>query len=310
MAEHHIWGNAEPFHGGDDSDLSSSLLGNDLLDHLDRVEFHEESVTSKSGSVKSAVEETLHASEFEGKQALGSLLARDPEHELGSSTALEASRKQTCQATSTGETLALDATFRGELVPRFGGGYGLQPTSRQKLKEELDQQPVDASRAKEVESMTTSWIRANVSDLHGIGECRPCLYLNSKSGCLNGSDCRFCHLPHSKKSRPRPCKAKRNQCKQIVSMLHTVFGHDSQEFHQASERLATESSYMRSILGKVQHNMQSASNGDVGLPPGDSAMEVLAIHAAGDGLGGVKSTRTAFREQCVSPHTIIPFPEH
>lgn len=85
-------------------------------------------------------------------------------------------------------------------------------------------------------------------EIHQAGECKPCMYLNSKNGCNNGNDCRFCHLSHPKKSRPRPCKAKRTQCKQIVSMLGTVFNKDSREFEEACKRLASESSYMRSIL--------------------------------------------------------------
>jgi hypothetical protein len=92
--------------------------------------------------------------------------------------------------------------------------------------------------------------REDLLALHYTGECKPCLYLSSKTGCLNGDNCRFCHLPHAKKNRPRPCKAKRTQCKQIVGMLHTVFGENSQEFHQAAQRFSTESAYMRSILGK------------------------------------------------------------
>jgi len=32
--------------------------------------------------------------------------------------------------------------------------------------------------------------------IHEAGQCRPCLYLNSRVGCLNYKDCRFCHLPH------------------------------------------------------------------------------------------------------------------
>jgi len=101
---------------------------------------------------------------------------------------------------------------------------------------------------------------AEMAELHKAGECRPCLYLNSKASCLYGFSCRFCHMPHPKKNRPRPCKAKRTQCKQIVNMLHTVFTEDSREFQEASLRLSSESSYMRSILG----GKQSPSTGKPG----------------------------------------------
>merc|ERR1719245_829862 len=58
------------------------------------------------------------------------------------------------------------------------------------------------------------------SSLHSSeGKCRPCHYVHTTVGCLNGRDCEFCHLPHTKKSRPRPCKTKRLQCKRIVNVL-------------------------------------------------------------------------------------------
>lgn len=91
---------------------------------------------------------------------------------------------------------------------------------------------------------------AAMVDLHNAGECRPCLYYNSKRGCINGDTCRFCHLAHGKKTRP--CKSKRTECKQIADMLHTVFGEESVEFRQAATRLSAESTYMRTILGKTR----------------------------------------------------------
>lgn len=86
------------------------------------------------------------------------------------------------------------------------------------------------------------------SQLHGKGECKPCLFLKTKSGCLNGTSCRFCHQPHEKRPRMRPCKSQRVQCKQMVRMLAAALGTESEEFTLASERLAQRSSYMRSLL--------------------------------------------------------------
>jgi hypothetical protein len=110
------------------------------------------------------------------------------------------------------------------------------------------------------DEMATSSMVKSSAELHAIGECKPCLYLNSKMGCLNGEGCRFCHLPHPKKNRPRPCKAKRNQCKQMVNLLNTLFSQDSQEFQDASERLSGESYYMRSILGRAQQQPPQSEN--------------------------------------------------
>mmetsp|Transcript_46821 Transcript_46821/g.111390 ORF Transcript_46821/g.111390 Transcript_46821/m.111390 type:complete len:430 (-) Transcript_46821:113-1402(-) len=95
------------------------------------------------------------------------------------------------------------------------------------------------------------------SELHAKGECRPCLYLRAKSGCFNGENCKFCHFSHVKKSRPRPCKAKRAECKRIVAMLDNVFGEDQESLQKAADRLANESAYMRTVIrGKKNKEMR------------------------------------------------------
>lgn len=48
-------------------------------------------------------------------------------------------------------------------------------------------------------------------DLHKTGTCRPCHYVATKAGCMNGAECEFCHLPHPRRARQRPCKTKRLQ---------------------------------------------------------------------------------------------------
>mmetsp|Transcript_130707 Transcript_130707/g.227213 ORF Transcript_130707/g.227213 Transcript_130707/m.227213 type:complete len:145 (+) Transcript_130707:2-436(+) len=120
------------------------------------------------------------------------------------------------------------------------------------------------------------------SQLHASGACKPCLYLNSRVGCCIGRYCRFCHLPHPKKKRPRPCKAKRTQCKQIVNMLCTVFGPDSRQFEEASQKLSSESQYMRSILGGARKNMRDhAMNQRMGtrMPDGAGNVDLLVDYA-------------------------------
>jgi hypothetical protein len=107
----------------------------------------------------------------------------------------------------------------------------------------------EVCQVEEVEAPAASSIAfGEMEMLHRAGQCSPCLYANTQAGCMNGNSCRFCHLRHSRKNRPRPCKAKRKQCKQIVSMLQTCLGPESQEFEQVSKELSTQSGYMRSIL--------------------------------------------------------------
>mmetsp|Transcript_120701 Transcript_120701/g.341320 ORF Transcript_120701/g.341320 Transcript_120701/m.341320 type:complete len:265 (-) Transcript_120701:217-1011(-) len=99
-----------------------------------------------------------------------------------------------------------------------------------------------------------------VSELHASGECKPCLYVNSKSGCFNGADCRFCHLQHSKNRRPRPCKSKRAICKQLVTMLDTAADADPRCIAEASQFLAGHSAYIRTILQCKRNEASKASN--------------------------------------------------
>lgn len=84
--------------------------------------------------------------------------------------------------------------------------------------------------------------------LHTRGMCKPCFYFNSRAGCMSGTNCKFCHLAHPKRMRPRPCKAKRAQCKEIVGLLKATLQEDSQEFQQLSQKLSEENPYFGALL--------------------------------------------------------------
>jgi len=189
----------------------------------------------------------------------------------------DASEDNTSERSSNNHVDAFGDVVAAPKHPGLQGGYPDESASGSAVLEPADRVPNFA-----------------MIELHEAGECKPCLYLNSKSGCLNGDACRFCHLPHGKKNRPRPCKAKRTQCKQIVGMLHTVFGEDSQEFHEASMRLSTESAYMRSILGKSPGmaatplkgsarglGRSPAESAELGARFGESALALLSGAAMG-----------------------------
>mmetsp|Transcript_46975 Transcript_46975/g.106529 ORF Transcript_46975/g.106529 Transcript_46975/m.106529 type:complete len:185 (-) Transcript_46975:7-561(-) len=85
------------------------------------------------------------------------------------------------------------------------------------------------------------------TELHGIN-CKPCSFVNTKTGCLNGSACTFCHAQHQRKSRARPSKATRTHFKNMVTMLSTVFGEDDEGLEEASQFLASKNAYMGSIF--------------------------------------------------------------
>jgi len=88
------------------------------------------------------------------------------------------------------------------------------------------------------------------SALHSDAKCRPCHYVHTSMGCMNGRNCSFCHFPHTRKSRPRPCKSKRLQCKNIADMLLGVKDQDPDQFVEVAKAVCSQSSYLEGILQK------------------------------------------------------------
>jgi len=54
---------------------------------------------------------------------------------------------------------------------------------------------------------------------HENNFCRPCLFVHTKVGCMNGPVCDFCHFPHKRKNKPRPCKGKRDRYRKLISRM-------------------------------------------------------------------------------------------
>jgi len=57
------------------------------------------------------------------------------------------------------------------------------------------------------------------SALHKDNKCRPCHYFHSRTGCLNGASCEYCHFKHTKKSGAKMTKAQRLQCLGLVQTI-------------------------------------------------------------------------------------------
>lgn len=57
--------------------------------------------------------------------------------------------------------------------------------------------------------------------LHERGQCKPCAFHSTESGCVLADECRFCHFPHkvTGKIRLRPCKGKRMRTKKMFNRL-------------------------------------------------------------------------------------------
>eukprot|EP00428_Durinskia_dybowskii_P028189 CAMPEP_0170252372 /NCGR_PEP_ID=MMETSP0116_2-20130129/26020_1 /TAXON_ID=400756 /ORGANISM="Durinskia baltica, Strain CSIRO CS-38" /LENGTH=270 /DNA_ID=CAMNT_0010503343 /DNA_START=64 /DNA_END=876 /DNA_ORIENTATION=+ len=54
------------------------------------------------------------------------------------------------------------------------------------------------------------------SAMHGVGRCRPCMFIHTIVGCANGAACEYCHISHRRRRAARPCKAKRDRFKAIA----------------------------------------------------------------------------------------------
>lgn len=57
------------------------------------------------------------------------------------------------------------------------------------------------------------------SEKHDEGGCKPCLFVHTHVGCQNGAQCEFCHYVHKRKSKPRPCKGKRERYKKLLTRM-------------------------------------------------------------------------------------------
>lgn len=52
---------------------------------------------------------------------------------------------------------------------------------------------------------------------HAEGLCKPCLFTYSKEECKNGVNCEFCHIPHKRRGKARPCKKKRDRYQKLIN---------------------------------------------------------------------------------------------
>jgi hypothetical protein len=64
---------------------------------------------------------------------------------------------------------------------------------------------------------------------HDFGECKPCLFVNTNVGCQNGAGCDFCHFTHKRKSKPRPCKGKRDRYRKLLTRMEQNAGGNAQD---------------------------------------------------------------------------------
>lgn len=86
------------------------------------------------------------------------------------------------------------------------------------------------------------------SELHGSGTCRPCLYVTSAIGCLKGSACQFCHVPHPRKDRLRLTKHRRAS---MAKQMEQFKRNNDTQGNQEDERVVSIASLQgRSMLSR------------------------------------------------------------
>lgn len=83
---------------------------------------------------------------------------------------------------------------------------------------------------------------------HVARACKPCHYVHCKEGCASGSDCRFCHFPHTDNYRQGLSVGKRRYCKHFADLLMNACCGDDEKFEQVHRASAYYSSYLQAIL--------------------------------------------------------------
>jgi len=108
-------------------------------------------------------------------------------------------------------------------------------------------------------------------ELHIAGKCSPCYYMSRRESCKKGKDCDFCHLPHVVQETPRPCKAKRAQCKRIADYLDQLAANNPTQFDETALDLLRQGGYLsvvvRSKLKSMNRRVEDLPDGSICLEP-------------------------------------------
>jgi len=86
------------------------------------------------------------------------------------------------------------------------------------------------------------------SRIHAEGCCKPCHYVHIGEGCVKGASCEFCHLPHLRKNKARPCKTKRQHCKRFVTALANIADVQPGRFRAGMEAAGANNPQVRELL--------------------------------------------------------------
>jgi len=112
---------------------------------------------------------------------------------------------------------------RRDVFPGSGSDHAFVPSSSRSTTERSGsegEESHDDIQALERADAASTLLSAGSAN-HGTNTCKPCVFLHQEHGCYHGIRCVFCHHSHSRKSKPRPSKSKRDKAKEMVSRRHT-----------------------------------------------------------------------------------------
>jgi len=130
----------------------------------------------------------------------------------------------------------------------------------------------------------TSWS----SRFHDMNpdDCRPCLFQARPDGCKAGIVCQFCHLPHERLGKTRPCKKKKElfkkrveQLEQLISEMPEDHQNDVQKLGEFAENILAHSTVdsgkkvqlAKTLVSFTQHHAHSDSRSTTSSVDGDQA---------------------------------------
>jgi len=119
-----------------------------------------------------------------------------------------------------------------------------------------------SSNKKELAATVSVGMHSVGSELHASEECRPCHYVSTRSGCSKGAECTFCHMAHPKRCRPRPCKSKRQKCKQLVSMMELACKNSENSFTDVAATYKDQKGYLSNVIRSRLRRMQNGEGSE------------------------------------------------
>mmetsp|Transcript_64384 Transcript_64384/g.149786 ORF Transcript_64384/g.149786 Transcript_64384/m.149786 type:complete len:219 (-) Transcript_64384:87-743(-) len=124
---------------------------------------------------------------------------------------------------------------------------------------ELSQERSSAPDTQQEEAPSEVWSKG--SAFHSSGDCRPChFFAGGKAKCRQGSECNFCHLPHTPRPRP-PGKVKRARAKRQVTQLiekAAAEGAPSEQIKEMADKLGEKNHYTKCVVASGMRNLLSS----------------------------------------------------